>query len=226
MYVSMVPLGRDDVARARFTVSDIATAALQIVDRDGLAGLSMRSLAAALSTGPMTLYNYVKDRGELEEIVAEAVIANVKVPAPSENWRADVRAIATAMWETMRQHPNAVPLVLTRRTVSASSYLAADRLIEALGRAGLADVDLLAGFRAVLGLVMGSAQAELSGPRAGALRAREQVAVAARIGRLAAAEHPHIAALAQTSQQSTAVADFERGLDILLAGLESRSRDA
>lgn len=207
--------------RARFTVSDIAATALEIVDRDGLSGLSMRSLASALGTGPMTLYNYVKDRGELEELVARAVVGEVKVPAPTEDWCEDVRAIAMAMWETMRRHPNAAPLVLTRRTVSAASYLAADSLIGALGRGGLTDVDLLAAFRAVLGLVMGSAQAELAGPLAGAGREQEQIAAAARIGALAGAEHPHIAALAQVSQRSTAAADFERGLGILLAGIKS-----
>lgn len=207
--------------RARFTVAEIAAAALQIVDRDGLGGLSMRSLASAIGTGPMTLYNYVKDRGELEELVAEAVIAEVKIPASKQEWDNDVRDIAVAMWETVRRHPNAVPLVLTRRTVSASSYTAADRLIGALTRAGLSEPDLLASFRAVLGLVMGSAQAELAGPLAGTGREREQAAVAARIGGLAGSEHPHIAALAHVSQQSTAAADFERGLDILLAGIKS-----
>jgi hypothetical protein len=169
----------------------------------------------------LTLYNYVRDRGELEELVAEAVISEVKVPAPSDDWCADVRAVAVAMWETVRRHPNAVPLVLTRRTVSVSSYVAADRLIAALKGAGLGDDDLLASFRAVLSLVMGSAQAELAGPLAGAGRDREQSAVAARIGELAGTEHPHIAALAQVSQQSTAAADFERGLSILLAGIKS-----
>jgi AcrR family transcriptional regulator len=210
--------------RARFTVSDIAATALEIVDRDGLGGLSMRTLAAALGTGPMTLYNYVSDRAGLEMLVAEAVIADVKVPEPSDNWRDDVRAIAMAMWETMRRHPNAVPLVLTRRTVSASSYLGADRLIAALQRGGLAEMDLVAGFRAVLGLVMGTAQVELAGPPVGREREREQFAVAARIGGLAGTEHPHIAALARTSRQSTAAADFARGLDILLAGIESLGR--
>lgn len=50
------------------------------------------------------------------------------------------------------------------------------------------------------------------------------MAVAARIGGLAGAEHPHIAALAQASQRSTPAADFERALDILLAGIESFER--
>lgn len=185
----------------------------------------MRTLAAALGTGPMTLYNYVKDRDELEALVAEAVIANVEVPASSQDWRHDVRAIAVALWQTVRRHPNVVPLVLTRRTVSASSYIAAERLVEALARGGLEGADLLAAFRAVLALVMGSAQAELAGPLAGPDRDSEQVAVASQIGRLAGTEHPRLAALAVTSQQSHAAADFERGLDMLLAGVGSRLLD-
>ena len=208
--------------RARFSVAEVATQALEIVDRDGLGGLSMRTLAAALGTGPMTLYNYVKDRDELEALVAEAVIASVEVPASLQDWRHDVRAIATAIWQTVRRHPNVVPLVLTRRTVSASSYAAAEHLVDALARGGLEGVDLLAAFRAVLGLVMGSAQAELAGPLASPDRNSEQVAVASRIGRLAGGEHPLLAALAVTSQQSNAAADFERALDMLLAGVQSR----
>ena len=42
--------------RAKFTTDDIAAAALAIVDESGLAALSMRSLATALGTGPMTMY--------------------------------------------------------------------------------------------------------------------------------------------------------------------------
>jgi AcrR family transcriptional regulator len=210
--------------RARFKVADIATHALEIVDRDGLGGLSMRTLAAALGTGPMTLYNYVKDRGQLEELLAAAVISDVELPEPSQDWLEDVRASATAIWQALRRHPNVVPLVLTRRTVSPSSYAPAERLVEGLARGGLDGIDLLAAFRAVLGLVMGSAQAELAGPLAAPDRDAEQVAVAAQIGRLASTEHPRLAALAQTSQQSNAVADFDQALDLLLAGIRSRAR--
>ncbi len=212
--------------RARFSVAEVAARALEIVDRDGLGGLSMRTLAAALETGPMTVYNYVKDRNQLEALVAEAVINSVELPAPAKDWQQDVRAVAVAIWQTVRRHPNVIPLVLTRRTVSSSSYGPAERLVEALARAGLADADLLAAFRAVLGLVMGSAQAELAGPLARPDRDSEQVAVASQIGRLAGVEHPRLAALAVASQQSSAAADFERALDMLLAGVQSRSPGA
>jgi AcrR family transcriptional regulator len=209
--------------RARFSVAEVATRALEIVDRDGLSGLSMRTLAGALGTGPMTVYNYVKDRDQLEELVAEAVINSVDLPAPSRDWQQDVRAIAMAIWQAVRRHPNVVPLVLTRRTVSPSSYAPAERLVEALARGRLEEADLLAAFRAVLGLVMGSAQAELAGPLAGPDRDSEQAAVASQIGRLAGLEHPRLAALAVASQRSSAAADFERALDMLLVGVQSRS---
>ena len=47
--------------RARFTLDEVQAAALEIVDRDGLSALSMRTLGTALGTGPMTLYNYVAE---------------------------------------------------------------------------------------------------------------------------------------------------------------------
>ncbi|EUA87631.1 hypothetical protein I551_5898 [Mycobacterium ulcerans str. Harvey] len=53
----------------------------------------------------MTLYNYVRDRRELEALVADAVVADVKVPAPTDDWRADVHAIATAMWRRCASIP-------------------------------------------------------------------------------------------------------------------------
>jgi AcrR family transcriptional regulator len=212
--------------RARFTLAEVRARAIQIVDLDGLASLSMRSLATALGTGPMTLYNYVKDREELEGLVAEAVLADVRLPRRSSDWRSDVKAIATAIWRAVRQHPNAAPLVLTRRTVSAAGYLPAERLIESLGRAGLSDLDLLAAFRAVLSLVMGAAQVELAGPLSTPDREQSNAAVARRIGELAGAEHPHMAALAKTSQRSTMAADFDRALDMLLAGIQLRAATA
>lgn len=207
--------------RARFTVAEIRAHAIGIVDRDGLDALSMRSLATALGTGPMTLYNYVKDRGELEALVAEAVLADVKLPAPSEDWLADVKSVATAIWESMRRHRNAVPLVLTRRTASDEGFATAERLIASLQRGGLNEHDLLAAFRGVLSLVMGAAQVELAGPGPEGDREQANAAAAEDIGRLAGDRHPHMAALAATSRQSSMVADFDRALDMLLAGIHN-----
>ncbi len=73
--------------RARFTTDEIAAAALRIVDDSGVGALSMRSLAASLGTGPMTLYNYVADKEGLEELVVAAIVADVRLPEPTDDWQ-------------------------------------------------------------------------------------------------------------------------------------------
>jgi AcrR family transcriptional regulator len=210
------------MVRARFTRDEIASAALGIVDESGLGALSMRSLATALGTGPMTVYNYVAGKEGLEELVVAAVVADVPVPEPTRDWRHDVHALATAMWRGVRAHPAAIPLVLTRRMSSATGFAIADALVDALERAGLTDQDRLYAFHAVLGFVTGAAQAELAGPLARG-RSTDAKDAAARIGAVAGQRFPHIEALSQVAMRTSVEDDFDGGLRMLLDGIALRS---
>lgn len=202
--------------KARFTMAEIQQRALEIVDRDGLGGLTMRSLATALRTGPMTLYNYVSGREELEELVVDAVAARVETPEPTDDWVADVRAAATALYRAVREHPGAVPLVLTRRTSSPGALVPAEALAAALARGGLDGPDLLAAFRAVMAFVMGLAQAELAGPLA---HGDAPAQAAGRIAGLAGDRLPTLARLAGLGPRHSGE-EFARGLDFVLDGLQ------
>jgi len=199
--------------RARFTTDEIADAALRLVDESGVGALSMRALANALGTGPMTLYNYVADKEGLEELVVAAIVAEVRLPDLSDDWQHDAYAIASAMWSGVRAHPAAIPLVLTRRMSSATGFAAADALIAALARAGLDDRDRLSAFHALLGFVTGAAQADLAGPL-----------VAARIGSVAGSDFPNVEALSEVAKRTTVEEDFDRGLRMLLDGIATRRR--
>ncbi|RDH77965.1 TetR family transcriptional regulator [Mycolicibacterium moriokaense] len=199
--------------RARFTTDEIAAAALRIVDDSGVGALSMRSLAAALGTGAMTLYNYVADKEGLEELVVAAIVADISLPEPTADWQHDAYAVAAAMWHAIRAHPKAIALVLTRRLSSSTGFAAADALIAALNRADLDDRDRLAAFHALLGLITGTAQANLAGPVA-----------AARIGSVAGADYPNVEALSTVAVETSTEDDFDRGLRMLLDGIASRRR--
>jgi AcrR family transcriptional regulator len=207
--------------RARFTTEEIAAAALGIVDEAGVGALSMRALAAALGTGPMTMYNYVPDKEGLEELVVAAIVAEVQVPEQTSNWVDDVYAVADAMWRGIRAHPAAIPLVLTRRTSSATGFAVADALVEALGRGGLKDSDRLAAFHAVLAFVVGAAQAELAGPLT---RGRDASDAAARIGSVAGASYPNVEALSHVAVRMSVEDDFDQGLRMLLDGIALRGK--
>lgn len=198
--------------KAKFTRPQLQEAALALVDDHGLSALSMRTLAGALGTGPMTLYNYVKDRGELDALVVEAVLAEIKGRRSQGDWQADVRAIVEATWRSVRRHPNVIPLVLTRRTLHDTTLQWAEGLLEALARSGRRDSELLVAFRTVSGFVMGLAQAQLSGPTS-------DNADVARAQALPADRYPRLIEIAKAARGLGPDREFRAGLDIVMAGL-------
>jgi AcrR family transcriptional regulator len=205
--------------RAKFSREQLKTAALALVDAHGLAGLSMRTLAAALGTGPMTIYNHVADRADLDVLVVEAVLADVRLPrARRDDWRDEARTVATAMWRAVRAHPHAIPLILTRRSRSPAVLDVAEALLSALARSGRSHRDLLVAFRAVTAFVMGFAQAELAGPLAREAGEAPR-AVIGRIRALPKGRYPRLIEIARAAVTSKAGREFRAGLDALLTGL-------
>ncbi len=205
--------------RAKFSREQLKTAALALVDTHGLAGLSMRTLAAKLATGPMTIYNHVADRADLDVLVVEAVLAEMPPPRPRrDDWRAEARAVATAMWRVVRAHPHAIPLILTRRSRSPAVLDVAEKLLSPLARSGRSGRDLLVAFRAVTAFVMGFAQAELAGPLAREAGEAPR-AVIGRIRALPKGRYPRLIEVAGAAVTSKAEHEFRAGLDALLAGL-------
>lgn len=202
-------------APARYTRAQLQQAALDLVDAQGLAALSMRSLAAALGTGPMTIYNYVRDRDALDALVVEAVLANAKWPGATEDWRHDVRAIVQAMWLAIGAHPHAVPLILNRRTLHDSALLPAEALLEALSRSGRSGPALLAAFRAVLGFVTGLAQVRL------ARQPTDEDPDIARVQAMDPARYPKLIEIAAAAARVGPDYELRAGLDIILAGLSA-----
>lgn len=204
---------------AKFTREQLQAAALALVDEQGLAGLSMRSLAGALGTGAMTLYNYVSEREELDILVVEAVIAEARwSPSAHEEWPDEVRAIATALWRAVRAHPEAIPLILTRRSRAPAVFEVTEAMLRALARSGRSGQPLLIAFRAVSALIMGLAQSELAGPLA--LRAAESAeATIARFRALPRERFPHLIEIANAAAASDAESEFHQSLDLLIEGL-------
>jgi AcrR family transcriptional regulator len=202
----------------KFSRDQLQAAALQIVDEQGLAALTMRSLAARLGTGPMTLYNHVADRADLDLLVVEAVMAEVTLPRRRGGWRSRLEAIATELWRVMRAHPSAVPLILTRRSRSAAVLDVAEALLDALARGGFAGRELLLAFRSVTAFLAGFAQVELAGPLATAAGEAAADAIA-RVQSLTADRYPHLQEIAARALESDPESEFKESLHRFVAGL-------
>jgi len=211
---------------ARFTRAQLQSVALALVDANGLAGLSMRSLAAALETGPMTLYNYVSQREELDVLVVDAVLGEVGWPPPDQgSWEEALRGIAMALWHAVHAHPNTVPLLLTRRSRSPAMLAVAEALLTALARSGRKGQALLVAFRAVTALIMGTVQADLAGPLN--LQAGESATdTIARFRSLPPERFAHLIEIAEAATASCAQAEFQDGLELLIAGLRGTAQES
>jgi AcrR family transcriptional regulator len=208
---------------AKFTHEQLQQAAVALVDEHGLAGLTMRALAARLGTGAMTLYNYVSRREELEVLVVEAVIGELRwTPEADLAWEEELEAIAVVLWRSIRIHPNVIPLILTRRSRSPAVFEVTEALLSALARSGCTGTRLLVAFRAVSALVMGAAQAELAGPLA--LQAGESASeTIARFQALPPDRFPRLIEIATAATVSDAETEFRASLALLVNGLRKET---
>ncbi|MGH7776659.1 MAG: TetR family transcriptional regulator, partial [Candidatus Dormibacterales bacterium] len=79
------------------TRGGVVSAALDLLRTDGLDGLTMRALADRLGVKAASLYWHVRDRDELLDLVAAALLAEVGTPPRGAGWRAGALALCAAL---------------------------------------------------------------------------------------------------------------------------------
>jgi AcrR family transcriptional regulator len=216
------------MARGRGSTSReaIVAAAVELVDRVGLEGLTMRSLASALGVVPMAAYRHFGNKGELLDAVIDDVTSMVQVPDPSQDWREASRAIALSIRRTLLAHPGVVTALVNRPRLGSSAVLLAEALYAALQRGGFpADAlepsaNLL--FTYVLGFL--ALEAPRRSPAGGLEQGLHipQVEVTRIYAELDAAAHPITASIAPDAAEFVSERQFAWGLETVLDGLERR----
>ncbi|MFE9205178.1 TetR/AcrR family transcriptional regulator [Micromonospora sp. NPDC007230] len=85
----------------------VVDAALAVINREGLGGLSMRRVAQELGTGPASLYAHVSGKEELLELLVDRASAGISVPAPDpERWAEQIRDVARQAYRVYATHTN------------------------------------------------------------------------------------------------------------------------
>src|SRR5215470_18493570 len=88
----------------------IITAAVAIVDEQGLEGLSMRKLGAALGVEAMSLYNHIANKDALLDGIHERILVCLELPPHARTWQAFVHHQALELHGALLAHPHAIPL--------------------------------------------------------------------------------------------------------------------
>src|ERR1700677_516760 len=106
------PANRDDGdasanPEGRITRDVVLAAALQLIDRDGVDGLSVRSLGRLPRRDPMILYRHAPNKAALLAGVAETILAQLKVGPADPDWAAQLRAVPHHYRALALTHPKA-----------------------------------------------------------------------------------------------------------------------
>jgi TetR/AcrR family tetracycline transcriptional repressor len=91
-----------------------AQTALAVIDRDGLDGLSLQSVARAMGVSAPSLYHHFKDKEELLAEVAKCLLAEIGHEQEhwSTDWETRMVELSVATRRVALRHPNAAPLSL------------------------------------------------------------------------------------------------------------------
>jgi AcrR family transcriptional regulator len=129
-----------DVGRPRTPVlsrARIHQTALRIMDADGLAGLSMRKLAAELGVRAPSLYGHVASKDELLHAVANDLMEAVDISGfGTGDWRLGLRMWARSYRAALGTHPNMVPFLAEGPARREASLRVADAVHGGLVGAG------------------------------------------------------------------------------------------
>jgi AcrR family transcriptional regulator len=138
-----VPAGstRDRPAKAPLSLEAIVAAGLRLLREAGIEGVTMRRVAAALDTGPASLYVYVANRQALLDEMFDAVAGQVPLgddPDPAR-WREQLEALLTATRDAMDAHPGIARVPLGSIPTGPNATRIADRVIGLLRAGGVDD---------------------------------------------------------------------------------------
>ncbi|WP_291522058.1 TetR/AcrR family transcriptional regulator [Branchiibius sp. NY16-3462-2] len=106
--------------RRKLSADRLITETLALVDEQGIAAASMRTVARRLDVQVMTLYRYVDNREDLFDAVVDHIVdeldddPDIESAAAAGQWRPYLTSLAWGVRRYALTHPHAFPLVATR----------------------------------------------------------------------------------------------------------------
>ena len=146
--------------RQRLTLDEVVDAAIEMADAQGLAAVSMRSLAARLGLGTMSLYGYVPGRGELVALMVDQVLGRTELPELPADLRARLELVARVQHADWRAHPWLLDVTGLRAWLGPHSAARYEWQLSAVEGIGLDDLEMDQTVALLVGFVAGVVRSE------------------------------------------------------------------
>ncbi|ASO21770.1 Tetracycline repressor protein [Actinoalloteichus hoggarensis] len=220
-------MGRTARDRQGLSRGRIVAAAIEIADAEGLDAVSMRRIADHLGSGTMSLYRHVSGKDDLTVAMTDAVTSAYAYPdADGLDWRSRMHLLARHDWDMYEAHPWLLFADMTATPPFGPAGLRAmEWALAALEPLGLSLEESARAIMTVNKFLQGSARSELS-ERADAGRADADPGSRwqERLTSVDLTDHPRLRELATLQRVGAGRSWFESGLELILDGIEARSR--
>lgn len=204
--------------RRSLSREQIADAALELVDREGVDALTMRRLASELGIGTMTIYGYFSDKNELLDHAIDRGARRYDLSPGEGPWRPRLRELITTIWRSLIEHPSTVQIRSRKPILNPGALRAFEAGMAILRDAGFDAREAAAAWRLLFTYVFGYAAFSSYEPTA-ELKAQWRDELSA----LPADEYPSASAEAgELVNWMSGSRPFEHGLELILDGLEAR----
>jgi TetR/AcrR family transcriptional regulator, tetracycline repressor protein len=200
--------------RAGLSREAVIAAARAVADREGLARLSMRTLAAELGVMPNALYSHVDGKAALLDGLLDSVLGDVDVPGEGD-WRERLIGLLDSTRAVLLEHPGLIEAFLTRPTRGQNAMRLGAECLDLLASGGIEGERAVRGFRALLVYTIGFAAYDA--PRRDDPDPESRAAAGAEAFR--AAGHERSSAEAERLAAMPTAQDFHAGLEWMLDGL-------
>ena len=189
------------------TEAAIVDAALQIIRRSGVDGLSMRALSRELGTSPMAAYYYVANKDELLDLVAARALADLRVPdADGAPWPVRLRAVIDHIDKALRDYRGVGEVLLDRMHHTQKHVMRA--VMDILAEAGFSDAEVAMAYALIHTYLFGRYRVTMTAPPPVPDAQPDEHDIVSRVGPLSATLHGRDY--------------YDFGVDTLIKGLESR----
>lgn len=153
--------------------ADVVQQAIVVLDRYGLADLTMRRLGAELEVRPSALYHHFASKQALLAAVADELLARGPRAERPTGWVPRVSLVCGELREAMLAYRDGAELVATVSAFGLGAHAPYAELLETLRLAGLPEPLARAGARTLLHFVFGHAVDEQTHLQAGSAGAIE-----------------------------------------------------
>jgi AcrR family transcriptional regulator len=206
----------------QLTRERIITAAVDLIEREGVDAVSMRRIAAELGSGVMSLYNHVPSKAVLLDGVAERVLSGIDFTTePGASWQDQVRNQARAFRHIARAYPRCTMVVVSRPANSPTALAPIEHALATLRGAGFGAEDAVRVVRVFIAYIVGALLREVGvSPGLEPQRPLSQDPAVLAADRpslhVDPAEFPQVVGMSDELMQRDHDADFEFGLDLLV----------